>query len=82
MSPRDELELQGLFMPDLDVSALVARIRQAGVPEEQIHVLSPLPLSNRASDRIGGVPLYGSRRASSASAWGCSSPPERRSCIR
>lgn len=59
MSPRDELELQGLFMPDLDVAALVARIRQAGVPEEQIHVLSPLPLSNRASDRIGGVPLYG-----------------------
>jgi mono/diheme cytochrome c family protein len=59
MPPPDELELQGLFMPDLAVGALLARIREAGVPEEQIHVLSPLPLSSRASDRIGGVPLYG-----------------------
>ena len=61
MPPRDELELQGLFMPDLAVAALIARIRQAGVPEDQLHVLSPLPLSDRAADRIGGVPLYGVR---------------------
>jgi len=59
MPPLDELELHGVFSCDLDVAALTARILQAGVPEQQIHVLSPLPLSSRASDRIGGIPLYG-----------------------
>jgi mono/diheme cytochrome c family protein len=59
MLPLDELELHGLFSCDVDVAALTGRIRQAGVPQEQIHVLSPLPLSSRASDRIAGMPLYG-----------------------
>ncbi|HKY70847.1 MAG TPA: quinol:electron acceptor oxidoreductase subunit ActD [Nitrospira sp.] len=58
MPPPDELELQGLFAPDVDVAALTGRLREAGVRNEQIHVLSPLPLSGRASHRIGPVPLY------------------------
>ena len=58
MPPLDELEVLGLFTCALDVAALTTRLRQAGVAEEQIHVLSPLPLSSRASDRIGRMPLY------------------------
>jgi len=59
MPPLDVLELHGLFSCDVDLAALTARIRQAGVPQEQVHVLSPLPLSSRASDRIACMPLYG-----------------------
>jgi mono/diheme cytochrome c family protein len=58
MPPHDELELQGLFAPDVDVAAITGRLREIGVRNEHIHVLSPLPLSGRASHRIGPVPLY------------------------
>jgi mono/diheme cytochrome c family protein len=59
MPPHDDLELSGLFTCDVDVSALTARLRESGVPAERIHVLSPVPLSGRASDRIGRMPFYG-----------------------
>lgn len=59
MPPHDDVELSGVFTCEVDVSALTARLHESGVPAEGIHVLSPVPLSNRASDRIGGMPLYG-----------------------
>ena len=58
MPHHDEVELEGLFGHDVDVIALIAHLRQVGVGDEQIHVLSPVPLSGRASDRIGPLPLY------------------------
>jgi cytochrome c553 len=58
MPPLDELEVHGLFSGDVDVATLCERLRQTGVREEQIHVLSPIPLSSRASDCIGSVPFY------------------------
>ena len=41
----DNLELVGLFEPDIDLGALLDRLRDAGVPSDAIAVLSPLPLS-------------------------------------
>lgn len=58
MPPHDDLELHGLFTCEVDVAALAARLRQAGVPDGGIQVLSPLPLSSRASARVLGIPLY------------------------
>jgi mono/diheme cytochrome c family protein len=58
MPPRDELELHALFEPDVDVMNVRRQIAHAGVPEGSIHVLSPVPLSGAASDRIAGIPLY------------------------
>ncbi|HEY6085527.1 MAG TPA: quinol:electron acceptor oxidoreductase subunit ActD [Nitrospira sp.] len=56
--PDDEVEVQALFKPDIDVDAVVEQLHSAGVTEECIHVLSPLPLKEKASDRIIGIPLY------------------------
>jgi mono/diheme cytochrome c family protein len=58
MPPHDEVEIEGLFAHDVDVPVLLDRLRQAGVGDKQIHVLSPVPLSDRASDRMGRLPLY------------------------
>ena len=58
MPPHDELEVQALFEPDVDLMTVKRHVQEAGVPEESIHVLSPLPLSASASDRIAGIPLY------------------------
>jgi mono/diheme cytochrome c family protein len=58
MPPHDELELQALFEPDVDVTTVKRQLAEAGVPEDSIHVLSPLPLSHAASDRVAGIPLY------------------------
>jgi mono/diheme cytochrome c family protein len=58
MPPHDELELQALFEPDADVMAVIRHVSDAGVPKASIHVLSPFPLSDAASDRIAGMPLY------------------------
>ena len=58
MPPHNDLELHAFFEAGVDVMAVRRQIVQAGVPEESIHVLSPLPLSRAASDRIAGIPLY------------------------
>lgn len=58
MPLHDELDLHALFEPDVDVMNVRRQVAEAGVPEDSIHVLSPLPLSDAASDRIAGIPLY------------------------
>jgi mono/diheme cytochrome c family protein len=58
MRPHDELEVQALFEPDIDLMTVRRHVQEAGVSEEAIHVLSPIPLSATASDRIAGIPLY------------------------
>lgn len=49
------VELVGLFNPDIDLGDLLGRLGDAGVPGDAIAVLSPLPLSlqtGRSSNRL------------------------------
>ncbi|GKS57978.1 hypothetical protein YTPLAS18_15050 [Nitrospira sp.] len=58
MEAEDNVEIRGMFAPDADLEALTRDLCTIGVAKDEIHVMSPVPLVQRASIRIGGVPLY------------------------
>jgi mono/diheme cytochrome c family protein len=60
MAPVTEnnMTVLALFEPSGDPKSLVEELRKAGVPEDAVEVLSPLPLHEAALLRPGRVPLH------------------------
>ena len=58
MEAEAEVEIRGLFAPDADLDGLTRDLGNLGVAKDEIHLMSPIPLVERASIRIGGIPLY------------------------
>ena len=55
----DEQEaLTALFPRQVEIDPLVHSLREAGISEAHISIMTPLPLSERASVRLGSMPLY------------------------
>jgi mono/diheme cytochrome c family protein len=55
----DEQEaLTALFPRQVQIDPLVQSLREAGISEAQVSIMTPLPLSEGASVRLGSMPLY------------------------
>jgi mono/diheme cytochrome c family protein len=55
---KHEMTVQALFEPSVYLESLVAKLRDAGVSEDAVEVLSPLPLHKAALLRPARVPLH------------------------
>ncbi|MBX3300673.1 MAG: DUF3341 domain-containing protein [Nitrospira sp.] len=53
-----EMTVRALFKPSVYLESLVAKLRDAGVPEDAVEILSPLPLHKAALLRPARVPLH------------------------
>jgi mono/diheme cytochrome c family protein len=51
--------MTALFRRDVELEALVHSLREAGIADEQVSIMTPVPLSEQASARVGVMPLYG-----------------------
>lgn len=58
MNMDDHEVITALYPHDVELDALLQSLRDSGVSDAQVAVLTPLPLVERASARIGAVPLY------------------------
>lgn len=56
MDDRDNLT--ALFQQDVKLESLLQSLREAGMADEEVSIMTPLPLSERASARVGAMPLY------------------------
>lgn len=56
MDDRDNLT--ALFQQDVKLDSLMPSLRKAGIADEQVSIMTPLPLSEQASARVGPIPLY------------------------
>jgi cytochrome c5 len=54
----DQRTIIALYPPETEIDPLIRSLSDAGVDEEQIDIMTPLPLEERASARIGPLPLY------------------------
>ncbi len=50
--------LTALFQQDVKLDSLMQSLREAGIADEQVSIMTPLPLSEQASARVGAMPLY------------------------
>lgn len=57
MDDRDN-NLTALFQQDVKLHSLMQSLREAGIADEQVSVMTPLPLSEQASARVSAMPLY------------------------
>ena len=51
-------QVTALYPHDVEIAPLLQSLRNSGVSDAQIAVMTPLPLSERASARLGITPLY------------------------
>jgi mono/diheme cytochrome c family protein len=58
MNLNNQDTMTALFQQDVKLEALVQSLREAGLSDEQISIMTPLPLSEQASAHVGSVPLY------------------------
>ena len=56
MDDRDNLT--ALFQQDVKPESLMQSLRESGIADEEVSIMTPLPLSERASARVGAMPLY------------------------
>jgi cytochrome c553 len=56
MDDRDNLT--ALFQQDVKLDSLMQSLREAGIADEQVSIMTPLPLSEQASARVSAMPLY------------------------
>ena len=56
MDDRDNLT--ALFQQDVKLESLRQSLREAGIADEQVSIMTPLPLSEQASARVSAMPLY------------------------
>jgi cytochrome c553 len=56
MDDRDNLT--ALFQQDVKLDSLMPSLREAGIADEQVSIMTPLPLSEKASARVGPMSLY------------------------
>jgi len=56
----DEQEkvVTALYPHDVEIGPLLQSLRDSGVSDAKVAIMTPLPLSERASARIGSAPLY------------------------
>ncbi len=54
----EQQELTALYPCQVEMEPLMQSLREAGVSDDQISLMTPLPLSGRGSVRLGIVPLY------------------------
>jgi len=54
----DQRTIIALYPPEVEIDSLVRSLSEAGIDLEQIDAISPLPLENRASAKVGPVPFY------------------------
>ncbi len=54
----DQNNLTALFQQDVKLDSLMPSLREAGIADEQVSIMTPLPLSEQASARLGPMPLY------------------------
>ena len=50
--------MTALFRHDVQLGPLMQSLREAGISDEQVSVMTPLPLSEQASAYVGSMPLY------------------------
>ncbi len=58
MNIHDQDTMTALFQHDVKLEALVQSLREAGLSDEQMSIMTPLPLSEQASAYVGSMPLY------------------------
>lgn len=58
MNIHDQDTMTALFQQDVKLEALVQSLREAGLSDERVSIMTPLPLSEQASAHVGFVPLY------------------------
>lgn len=54
----DQRTIIALYPPEVEIDPLVRSLSEAGIAPEQIDVMTPLPLQERASAKAGPVPFY------------------------
>lgn len=58
MNTDDQDTMTALFQKDVELEAVVQSLRETGVLDEQVSIMTPLPWSEQASARVGVMPLY------------------------
>lgn len=54
----EQATLTALFQPDADVDVIRQSLRRIGIIDDQVSVMTPLPLTDDASARAGIIPIY------------------------
>ncbi len=58
MNRHEQDSMTALFRHDVQLGPLMQWLREAGISNEQVSVMTPLPLSEQASAYVGFIPLY------------------------
>jgi mono/diheme cytochrome c family protein len=58
MNIDDQDSMTALFKHDVKLDPLMQSLREAGLSDEQVSIMTPLPLSEQTSARVGVIPLY------------------------
>ena len=58
MNRHNQDRMTALFQHDVKLEALMHSLREAGISNEQVSIMTPLPLSEHTSARVGFIPLY------------------------
>lgn len=58
MNRHDQDSMTALFRHDVPLGSLLHSLREAGLSDEQVSVMTPVPLSEQASAHVGSIPLY------------------------
>lgn len=58
MNRHEQDSMTALFRHNVQLDALMHTLREAGISNDQVSVMTPLPLSEQASANVGFIPLY------------------------